>query len=200
MLISHSEDFLVKLLSCPSSSDMLILQLQLPQSHVPADQLKVGHHCCCWSYGLLHNADLFPHNLVSGLFQDVLQDWHHQWISDGSIDGHPHKLFSLKQVLGWYHVLRHPGFRCHWRCQLRRRGLVLRWLVNIQPIVFLTKHIWRFEKLETCSSGLLEEHTNVCQRSCLLSKLLALSWHSGSKKPWAMTACPTLSCLWEPHQ
>ena len=37
--------------SCPSSSDMLILQLQLPQSHVPADQLKVGCHCRCCSYG-----------------------------------------------------------------------------------------------------------------------------------------------------
>ena len=46
-LASHSEDFLVKLLrfrsdqalsmeqSCPTSSDMLILQLQLPQSQVP---------------------------------------------------------------------------------------------------------------------------------------------------------------------
>ena len=88
MLISHGEDFLVKLLrlqanqtvcmewSCPSSSNMLILQLQLPQSHVPADQLKVGRRCRCWSYGLLrglvHNPDLFLHNLVSGLFQDVL--------------------------------------------------------------------------------------------------------------------------------
>ena len=88
MLIYHGEDFLVKLLrlqanqtvcmerSCPISSNMLILQLQLPQSHVPADQLKVGRRCRCWSYGLLrglvHNPDLFLHNLVSGLFQDVL--------------------------------------------------------------------------------------------------------------------------------
>ena len=216
MLISRGENFLIKLLrlrsdqivflkwSCPSSNDMLILQVQLPQSHVPADQLKVGCRCSCWSYGFLrgimHNSDLFMHNLVSGLFWDVLQDWRHQRIGDGSIDGHPsHELFSLKQGLGWYHALRHVGFPSRWRCQLRQRGMVLRRLVNIQPIVFLAQHVWRCKKTLTCSSGLVEEHTKVCQWSCLMSKLLVISWHCGSKQPWTMIACPMLSCLWELH-
>ena len=132
---------------------MLILQVQLPQSHILADQLKVGRRCHCWSYGfvqgLMHNHDLFLHNLVFGFFWDVLQDRRHQQISDGSINGYPsHKLFSLKQVLGWYCVLRNFGFLPLWRCQLRGRGLILRRLDNHQPIVSLAQNIWRSEKLE----------------------------------------------------
>ena len=101
---------------CPSSSDMLIQQLQLPQSHVPADQLKVGRHCRCWSYGLLqglmHNPDLFLHNLVSAwplpgctsrLTPPTNQWWIHRWPPPS------YKLLSLKQVLGWYRALRYLG-------------------------------------------------------------------------------------------
>ena len=104
-------------------------------------------------------------------------------ISDGSIDGHrPHKLFSLKQVLGWYRVLRHLDFRYRWRCQLRWHGLVLRRLVNIQPIVFLAQHVWRCKNLNLFFWAVGGAY-KLCRWSGLLSKLLVLSWHSGSKKP-----------------
>ena len=215
MLISHGEDFLVKLLrlqvdqilsiewSCPSSSDMLILQLQLqlPPSHVPVDQLKARHRWRFLSYGLLrglmHNPDLFLHNLVSGLFRDVL-DWHHQRNSDGSIDGHPpHKLFSLKQVLGWYCVLRHLDFRSHWICQLRRHGLVLRRLVNIQYIVFLAQHIWQCEKLELVLLGCWRSTQRcvndiVCCQNCLCYlgtvSQRSISWLLGSHREISPTS------------
>ena len=213
MLIYHGEHFLVKLLrlqadqtvsmewSCPSTSDMLILQLQLPLSHVPVDQLKAGQHWPFLSYGLLrglmHIPDLFLHNPVSGLFWDVF-DWHHQRNSDGSIDGHPpHKLFSLKQALDWYCVLRHLGFRSHWKCQLRQHGLILRRRVNIQCIVFLAQHVWQCEKLELVLLGCWRSTRRCvndlvcCQNSlCYLGNVSqrSIGWLLGSHKEISPTS------------
>ena len=76
MLISHGEDFLIKLLrlqadqtvsmeqSCPSSSDMLILQLQLPQSHIPVDlssaTVLVNRLLCGWPRRASELSGLWP--------------------------------------------------------------------------------------------------------------------------------------------